>query len=466
MGLYSHWPRGWRCWYLARMGKQSRRPSRRTRRRRPDQASRQPTFAGLVDSFLKVGADLLVEDDPLSVEIIGSQVVSMLEPHLLDPRPEISHLDRLVTALSLEESEEALALLIAIASVAPDPTAVRARAACASLAAAGVHEPGWSGSVGRVELVDASAVTDELGDQDLILASFRHPGGAAHAISLTADHNYGGLFRQAAIGVDQDEVRSRWARISTLPLRPINRRDLARRWAAGTYWYRHYVEPPVYDEVPRLMPLLEARARALPKVSGPPIDWVETSDADRRALVDAFLASPHATALTAPGRDVLDVLLEYLLDFRLGHGEGDALRWSPIVVETFLVDFAPRKLSLDDTEVEVLPRLVRAWVRFAGESKGLSANLVAETIEAVDRFEPDFRAAARDDEQAGPAKLLVDKMTAEGVDVGDPAALQAWIEEFNRRPQEARDAVLGPRTRTAQSGADPLALDTAPISGR
>ena len=34
-------------------------------------------------------------------------------------------------------------------------------------------------------------------------------------------------------------------------------------------------------------------------------------------------------------------------------------------------------------------------------------------------------------------------MAAEGVDLADPDAMQAWIDEFNARPFEDRDAILG-----------------------
>jgi hypothetical protein len=35
-------------------------------------------------------------------------------------------------------------------------------------------------------------------------------------------------------------------------------------------------------------------------------------------------------------------------------------------------------------------------------------------------------------------------MLAEGIDLGDPDAVQRWIDDFNCRPIEERDAILGP----------------------
>ena len=66
----------------------------------------------------------------------------------------------------------------------------------------------------------------------------------------------------------------------------------------------------------------------------------------------------------------------------------------------------PHRVSLEAGDVERLLDVVRAWIRFAGSRRGLAAELVEETLEAVARFEPDLRLAlpgssaaeAKDDE--------------------------------------------------------------------
>jgi hypothetical protein len=35
-------------------------------------------------------------------------------------------------------------------------------------------------------------------------------------------------------------------------------------------------------------------------------------------------------------------------------------------------------------------------------------------------------------------------MSAEGIEIGDPEAMQAWMDDFNARPFDERDRVLGP----------------------
>jgi hypothetical protein len=101
-------------------------------------------------------------------------------------------------------------------------------------------------------------------------------------------------------------------------------------------------------------------------------------------------------------------------------------------------------VGLDLGEIRILPDLLRRWVRFALERRGLEERWIAETEEAVDQFAAEFREAATDPSSFGSAKAIAQAMASYGVDVSDPAAVDAWIEEFNARPFEERDGILGP----------------------
>lgn len=132
------------------------------------------------------------------------------------------------------------------------------------------------------------------------------------------------------------------------------------------------------------------------------------------------------------------------LDVRCDHLDGDPLRWSPIVVELLLLDTVPRKVTLDATGIRLLPDVMRRWVRFALRRRGLEERWVAETEEAVRRRTRAFRKAATDPSRFGPAKAIAHAMMADGVDITDREAVRAWIDAFNARPPEDRDALLGP----------------------
>jgi len=398
----------------------------------------------MVAAVVATGRGLAKSADPLEAELFGSLMLSMLET---DPgeRPErrFEVVGRLLDALPARRHAGSLAVALALAAVLPEPWREHARSVATSMAADGIPLPTWAPTAGRARYVASWAMTDEFGDQDLIVASFEHEGHPPHAISLTADHNFHGLFRQAAVGVDADLILREWGEISPIPLRPMTARDLAGRWAAGTGWYRRYLDPPVYEDVPRVMALLEARASALPvppEVEEP----AEPTGEDRRAILDRFFASPFGVGLDGGHDELAYAVVEQLIDFRLEHGEGDPLRWSPIVVEIALLDWLPRKAVLTEEEVNVLPDVLRAFVRYAGAEKGLADDDLAETIASIDHFEPEFRGSISDSDSFGMGKRIALEIQRDGVDVTDPAALQAWMDAFNERPIEERDDVLGP----------------------
>ena len=400
----------------------------------------------LTSGILRTVDGLATSDDPVFVELEASRVIGTLE---LDPirtlDDRLALVEPLLGRLAARHTPDALVLAIGLRALLPDPWRSFAETVIAELEGRGVTRPAWTDLVGRATFEAAWAWTDEFGDQDMIVASFRYPGSDPHGISLTADHNFQGLFRQAAVGPDPDRLRQIWFETAQVPLRPITASDLATRWAAGTYWYRAYIDPPVYDSVPPLMALLEARAAALPKPRAQK-EAEPMTDRERSELIDRFLASaPAVEAGLQPEPDGPDeFLVDRLLDFRENHAEGNVLRWSPIVVEIALLDWTPRKMILEADDIDRLPQVLRAFVRFAGPQTGLADEDVAETLAAIDQFEPQFRDMMARGEAAGPAARIARQMAIDGVDVTDAAAVERWIDEFNRRPLTERDDILGP----------------------
>ncbi|MGH2445786.1 MAG: hypothetical protein ACRDGD_07085, partial [Candidatus Limnocylindria bacterium] len=108
-----------------------------------------------------------------------------------------------------------------------------------------------------------------------------------------------------------------------------------------------------------------------------------------------------------------------------------------------MLDWFPRKVSLEPDEISALPEALRGWVRFAGERRRISAAGIGETVDAVTTFEPEFSRAMTDDAYAGPAKAIANAMAAEGIDLTDENAVGQWIEGFNAGSEADRDAVLG-----------------------
>lgn len=161
-------------------------------------------------------------------------------------------------------------------------------------------------------------------------------------------------------------------------------------------------------------------------------------DAAREALIAEFLASAHA-----PDAEEAEAIASLCLDYSCDYLGEDGLRWSPIVVEQFMLDYLPRKASLTMGQIRQLPAIVRGWVRFALTKRDLEERWVAETEHAVDEFEADFRKAVTDVDQFGPAKAIGNLLLADGVDPLDQAAVDRWIQQFNKRPFVERDHLLG-----------------------
>ncbi len=114
------------------------------------------------------------------------------------------------------------------------------------------------------------------------------------------------------------------------------------------------------------------------------------------------------------------------------------LRWSPTLVEICLLGWVPRKVTADREDLERLPGLLDAWVRFAAERTGLPASALHETRQAIRQLRKHYVAAIDDEEMWGPAKQFAMRLQADDIDITDQAALDAWLAEYNARLTDAR----------------------------
>ena len=83
-----------------------------------------------------------------------------------------------------------------------------------------------------------------------------------------------------------------------------------------------------------------------------------------------------------------------------------------------------------------------SYLHESGRASG--ADALEVLLQGCDALRPDFEEAWSDRSRRGPAQSLVMQMREEGVDPTDPEALQAFMDDFNARPFEQRDAILGP----------------------
>lgn len=384
------------------------------------------------------------QGDPLVVELWASEVLGRA---LEAARPGPAD-DGLVEELaglfarraSRERTPEALCLLRALAAVGPPKAAVVAREGARALAAAGVAPLEGTEGVGEASFDGAWRVTHLLGDQEVVLAAFRHPGRPPHLVSVLVDRNLGGIAKDVGVTDRPDEVLDLWRSQPEFSLQPITAAEAAGRIRAAVEVWRLSLDPPADEDVPASIPFVLGRLRDLPDTwePEPEREWTEE---EREELVRAFLSSPEARRSRQPP-GVLGVVASAGVDYLCDYGAGDPLRWNPVAAELFLVDWCPRKLTVDEEVIEGIPPALRALVRFTGRRAGIPEHLIAETCRAVDRFRWEFADGMRDRRRFGPAKAMFTAMLAEGVDVSDPAAVQRWVDDFNARPFEERERLL------------------------
>lgn len=310
------------------------------------------------------------------------------------------------------------------------------------LRAEGAQRPAWA-SLPELTFLGAWKGTELLGDQDLIILGFQYDDEPAESFQLMIDHNLGLLKDATLLPVPPPELIAKWREhTDEISFQPIASQQAANEIAAplahsDVLW----LDPPWSDDFRAHRGLLRTRLRLLP---GPAVvERPEPPDDEfRQVVVAEFMRSAEAANLE--DRALSEVVASRLVDFRIDLGDGDVLRWSPIVVEMLLADWYPRKTLPEEGEVKLVPNVLRAWIRYAGGRRKLPDALIRETLDAVAEWLPAFENGMVDASHFGPAKAVVAAMKADGIDVTDSDAMKRWIDDFNRRPFEERAAIIPP----------------------
>jgi Domain of unknown function (DUF6398) len=339
----------------------------------------------------------LADDHPLSfLELVSTML------HLVDPRPTSpfgrdlekteTSAEELVRTFIEVDSPETTALLAAMAALTDN--VVQQRRIERAIRRRTRSLPEWLARIDRAVAYRASEMTHVLGDGDDVLVGVRLATGEELTAVVYIDHNLGRLVKDAFVVTEPIEQLEALMRaknddpdnttVADIPLADARARiDDAIRVAAITY-------PPFdSDTWPSSRPLIEWMVRLLPDGGRGYLQPMWTGD-DRQRLIDRFFASSFAADLDDPDdRD----LIENLLWFGCDYGPGDPIRWSPVAVEIFLVDWMPRKVIATTSYLARMPMVLRKFIRYCHAERGVPAALTAETLEAVDRWEPGYQAA-------------------------------------------------------------------------
>ena len=362
--------------------------------------------------------ELVSVDDALDAESWASQLRSMWHRmSLVDGAdPEEVFGGALVDWLAGQHQPAALAALRALGGVGSEWFAGRAARAADRLARSGVSEPAWAGEVGQATPTEAWRLSEDYyGDGYAIFVGFTRPGAAAHTVNVYIDRNLGGIAKDAFVAAEPlDDVLDAVRRTLADEDVDLEQQDLADaaaeiRTAFGCT--DRTLGPPGSDTLLAVRGLIEARLRLLPP-NGQVAEWPSLTDPERDALLDEFCASPEAAGLS--GCPDLAAVAHDILSFTCDYLDGRPLRWSPTVVEVFLADWFPRKISAGRDYFAQVPQVTKSWIRFAGRIRHIDGRHVAETLTAVDRWTPELLGGRRPRDLGARQSLRHGRATGRG----------------------------------------------------
>jgi hypothetical protein len=260
------------------------------------------------------------------------------------------------------------------------------------------------------------AATHVLGHVDTLIVGVRTADGRPLTIVVIVDHELGTLVADGFGYPEPAEVAvTRLADDDPdLTVADIDPADVRAQITEAIETGRITYPPVESDTWPECRPLVEWVLRALPE-GGSGRVRPEIDEAQRQEIARRFFASAHGRQHDHPdGRSLLDTLLWYGCDY----GTGDPLTWSAEAVAILLDDWLPRKVIAEPAYLDLAPDLLRRFIRFAHEERGLREALTEDALEIVNALEPEYRRVIRTERPQGPAALMA---AMEGLDEDPPA---------------------------------------------
>lgn len=374
-------------------------------------------------------------DHPLELLDHVSAIMSALDPRQRNPMERnveggltISELADTFIGTDLAETTAALSTIATL--TADELFATRLRKAVATRRR---PMPAWLDSLSDTQVTDTVMLTHIQGDGDDYLLGARLPTGEELTALVYVDHNMGSIVKDAfVIPQPFGEVLERMKELADDPDQRFVQEDPARIRAVITQAIdvgARTIPPMETDSWPHCRPLVEWLVRMLP-AGGTVPEHHEWSEEERRELAEGFFTSRHGRHLDGPDeRELIDDIIWY----GNGWGSGDPLVWSPVRIELLLVDWIPRKIVADASYLSKAPDLLRGFVRFCHERGGLREALTAETVEAVDHWEPEYQRLIRTERPQGAealAQLLLNEGTYDGLD--DLSFEEIMLESLDR----------------------------------
>jgi len=399
--------------------------------------------------MLRAARELLAVRSPLDAELMVSELIGTWwgqaggRPGGARRRAEIDALigEGLVRYAACQGTPAALALLSGIACLGSPRQAAQAERAALALMDQGVARPAWAEHVGAVEAAECYINSDAYGDRDEVVCVFSYAGQDEHALVVVVDYNAGGLARdgwvtsQVAKLLDYCSAANSAGPVGGAArpsgtFRQVEPSDARRILATALAATEAAPDPAVSASFPSYHAFIRARVRTLPPVPAARSGGVGAAIAppgagiavpgrrplwrkdQRAALVAEFLASDEAEDLS--DREAASRCADHIVDYGCDRDFGRPLRVSPAKVETFLLDWVPRKVVLSRAAQEAMPHVLLAWIRWAGAKAGMSEASVTAALESAFEAMRTFPTVYRDPASFGLEPDMVDRLLPDG----------------------------------------------------
>jgi hypothetical protein len=277
--------------------------------------------------------------------------------------------------------------------------------------------PDWLAGLDHARLEpDVWFMTHVLGDGDDYLLGVTLPSGHALSALVYVDHNLGTVVKDAFVVPEPlEDLALKVGSLMDDPDQSLSRTDPAKARAVieaaiddGSRLY-----PPLTSGAwPMCRPLVEWMVRMLPSGGVAP-ERKEWSDHETAAIAAEFFSSAFGVPFDL---DDERSLLESVLWFGTDYATGDPWRWSPVTVEMLLADWFPRKIIAEPPYLAKLPDLLRAYIRYCHDRNGIRGDLTAETLAAVDHYEPEYLQLIESDRQKAMAGLASALLESERIE--------------------------------------------------